>query len=162
MAGVAEVAVSDGSGGDCIDAGHLCSVIGKGFMSCTTDFCPGYRCAHVSSQQSAGCLRFMAPFFDRLLVIVGARMRPNLRVLSAPPRTDRCGMPTRRVSSACGCRECRVLRPRQWQLHQRRACVMRRSLRIDVPAPGNICVIRILQFAPVFGSIHDRLIPRST
>ena len=60
MAGVAEVAVSDGSGGDCIDAGHMCSVIGKGFMSCTTDFCPG--CSHVSSQAMCGCLRFMGPF----------------------------------------------------------------------------------------------------
>jgi hypothetical protein len=37
----------------------------------------------------------------------------------------------------------------------------RRALRQAVPAPRNIDVIRILQFAPVFGSIYDMYIPRS-
>ena len=43
---VAEIAVSDGSGGDCIDSGHMCSVIGKDYMTCDGDFCPGCSHAH--------------------------------------------------------------------------------------------------------------------
>ena len=65
MAGVAEVAVSDGSGGECIDAGHLCSVIAKGFMSCNGDFCPG--CAHVSSQAICGLLAIHGPILTTCL-----------------------------------------------------------------------------------------------
>ena len=43
MAGLAETAVPEGNA-ECADTAQICSLIGKGYLTCPADFCPG--CAH--------------------------------------------------------------------------------------------------------------------